>query len=181
MAVRERSLRAGVTSRLHWVQLGRSCKLSVRSKEAHVGRRGRRKGSQGRAEDRVRGRVRERVQGRPGRGEGGSAGRRRSTFNVGAIEGYANRLTDHVGGTSGLAGAASGLAGAASGIAGGSFAHRILDNDTESSEEDFKNEIRQRLDLIDERLQRLEDQVQTFLEGGDVQEPESGSDPASSP
>jgi hypothetical protein len=136
-----------------------------------VGKRGRRKGSQGRAEDRVRGRV----QGRPERREESSTGRRRGTFNVGAIEGYANRLTNHVGGTSGLAGAASGLA-------GGSFAHRILDNDTESSEEDFKNEIRQRLDLIDERLQRLEDQVQTFLEGGgDVQEPESGSDPASSP
>jgi hypothetical protein len=92
-------------------------------------------------------------------------------------------LADHVGGTSGLAGAASGLAGAASGLAGGSVAHRILDNDTESSEEDFNNEVRQRLDLIDERLQRLEEQVQTFLEagGGDVQEPESGSDPASSP
>ena len=84
-------------------------------------------------------------------------------------------MRDHVGG-------ASGLAGAASGLAGGSFAHRILDNDTESSEEDFKNEVRERLDLIDERLQRLEDQVQTFLEAGgeDVQEPESGSDPISS-
>jgi hypothetical protein len=136
-----------------------------------VGKGGRRKGSQRRAEDRVRGRVR----GRPERREESSTGRRRGTFNVGAIEGYANRLRDHVGGTSGLAGAASGLA-------GGSFAHRILDNDTESSEEDFKNEVRQRLDLIDERLQRLEEQVQTFLEAGgeDVQEPESGSDPNSS-
>ena len=145
-----------------------------------MGNRGRRKGSQGRAEDRVRGRVRERVQGRP---ERSSTGRRRGTFNVGAIEGYANRLTDHVGGTSGLAGAASGLAGAASGIAGGSFAHRILDNDTESSEEVFNNEVRERLDLIDERLRRLEEQVQTFLQAGgeDVQEPESGSDPISSP
>jgi hypothetical protein len=140
-----------------------------------VGKRGRRKGSQGRAEDRVRGRVRERVQGRPERREESSPGRRRGTFNVGAIEGYANRLTDHVGGTSGLAGAASGLA-------GGSFARRILDNDTESSEEDFNNEVRQRLDLIDERLQRLEEQVQTLLEAGgeEVQEPEGGTDPASS-
>ena len=147
-----------------------------------MGKRGRRKGSQGRAEDRVRGRVRERVQGRPERREESSTGRRRGTFNVGAIEGYANRLTDHVGGTSGLAGAASGLAGAASGLAGGSFAHRILDNDTESSEEDFKNEVRERLDLIDERLQRLEEQVQTFLEAGagDFQEPEGGTDPDSS-
>ena len=144
-----------------------------------MGKRGRRKGSQGRAEERVRGRVRERVQGRPERREESSTGRRRGTFNVGAIEGYANRLTDHVGGTSGLAGAASGLAGAASGLAGGSFAHRILDNDTESSEEDFKNEVSQRLDLIDARLQRLEEQMQTFLEagGGDLQEPESGTDP----
>src|SRR3712207_2422690 len=106
----------------------------------------------------------------------------RSTFNVGAIEGFANRFTDHGGGASGLAGAASGLAGAASGLAGGSFAHRILDNNTESSEEDFNNEVRQRLDLIDERLQRLEEQVQTFLQAGegDIQEPEGGTDPASS-
>jgi hypothetical protein len=147
---------------------------STRSKEAHVGSRGKRKGSQGRAEDRVRGRVRERVQGRPERRVESSTRRRRGTFNVGAIEGYANRLTDHVGGTSGLAGAASGLA-------GGSIAHRIFDNDTESSEEDFKNEVRERLDLIEERLQRLEDQVQTFLEaGGDVQELEGGADPDSS-
>lgn len=141
-----------------------------------MGKRGRRKDSQGRAEDRVRGRVRERGQGRPERREESNTGRRRGTFNVGAIEGYANRLRDHVGG-------ASGLAGAASGLAGGSFAHRILDNDTESSEEDFNNEVRERLDLIDERLQRLEEQVQTNLEAGgeDVQEPESGSDPNSSP
>ena len=146
-----------------------------------MGSRGKRKGSQGRAEDRVRGRVRERVQGRPERRVESSTRRRRGTFNVGAIEGYANRLTDHVGGRSGLAGAASGLAGAASGLAGGSFAHRILDNDTESSEEDFKNEVRERLDLIEEHLQRLEDQVQTFLEaGGDVQELEGGADPDSS-
>ncbi len=148
-----------------------------------MGKRGRRKGSQGRAEGRVRGRVRERVQGRPERREESSTRRRRGTFNVGAIEGYANRLTDHVGGTSGLASAASGLTGAASGLVGGSFAHKALNNDTERPEEDFENEVRQRLDLIDERLQRLEDQVQTFLEAGeeDVQEPESGSDPDSSP
>jgi hypothetical protein len=119
------------------------------------------------------------VQGHPERREVISTGRRRGTFNVGAIEGFANRFTDHGGGTSGLAGAASGLAGAASGLAGGSFAHRTLDNDVESSEEDFKNEVRQRLDLIDERLQRLEEQMQTFLEagGGDLQEPEGGTNP----
>ena len=147
-----------------------------------MGKRGRRKGSHGRAEERVRGRVRARVQGRPERREVSSTGRRRGTFNVGAIEGYANRFTDHGRGASGLAGAASGLAGAASGRAGGSFAHRILDNDVESSEEDFKNEVGQRLDLIDARLQRLEEQMQTFLEagGGDLQEPEGGTDPDSS-
>jgi hypothetical protein len=181
VGVRECSSCVGITSRPHWVQLGRSRKPSTRSKEAHVGTRGRRKGSQGRAEDRVRGRVRERVQGRPERREQSSTGRRRGTFDVGAIEGYANRFTDHGRGASGLAGAASGLAGAASGLAGGSFARRILDNDTDSSEEDFQNEVRQRFDLIDDRLQRLEDQVQTFLEArGDVQEPESGTDPDSS-
>jgi hypothetical protein len=133
-----------------------------------VGRRGRRKESQGRAEGRVRGRVRERVRGRAGRGEGG-AGRRRGTFDAGAIEGYADRLTGRVGGTSGLAGAASGLAGAASGVAGGSFAHRILGSDTESSEEDFRKEVSERLDLIDERLQQLEDEMHALREGGDVQ------------
>jgi hypothetical protein len=76
-----------------------------------VGRRSRRKEPQGRAEARVRDRVR----GSPRRrGEG--AGRKRGTFDVDAIEGYADRLTDRIGGTSGLAGAASGLAGAASGL-----------------------------------------------------------------
>ena len=151
-----------------------------------MGKRGKRKGSQGRAEDRVRGRVRERVQEGPsGRREEGSRGRRRGTFNVGDIERYANRLTDHVGGrgTSGLAGAASGLAGAASGHAGGSFAPRILENDAESSEENFRNEVREHLALLDERLQRLEDEMHALrVEGGeDLQEPEGGSDPESSP
>ena len=148
-----------------------------------MGKRGRRKGSQGRAEDRVRGRVRERLQSRPGRREESSTRRRRGTFNVGAIEGYANRLTDHAGGTSGLGGAASGLAGAASGLAGGGFARRILENDTEGSEEDFRNEVREHLNLIDERLQRLEVELHALREEGgeDVQEPESGSDPDSSP
>jgi hypothetical protein len=144
-----------------------------------VGRKGRRKGSsQGRAEGRVRGRVRERVQGRPGR-EGG-AGRKRGTFDVDAIEGYADRLGDHIGGTSGLAGAASGLAGAASGLAGSSFARRIAGSDTEGSEEDFRKEVTEHLTLIDERLQRLEDEMYKLRgsEGdtGDVTEPGIGTD-----
>lgn len=148
-----------------------------------MGRRGRRKGSQGRAEGRVRGRVRERVQGRSRRGEEG-AGRKRGAFDLGAIEGYANRLGDHVGGTSGLSGAASGLAGAASGLAGGSFAHRILDSNAESSEEDFRKEVRERLDIIEERLGQLEEQMYTLgQEGGreedpgDLTEPSGESDP----
>jgi len=100
---------------------------------------------------------------------------------VGAIEGYANRLTDHVEGTSGLAGAASGLTGAASGLAGRSFAHRLLQSDTESPEEDFMKEVREHLALIDERLQRLEDEMHTLREGerGGVQEPGGGPDPHS--
>jgi hypothetical protein len=144
-----------------------------------VGRRGRRKEPQGRAEGRVRGRVRERVRGHTGRGEAG-AGRKRGTLDAGAIEGYADRLADRLGDTSGLAGAASGLAGAASGLAGGSFAHRILDSNTESSEEDFRKEVREHLDLMDERLRQLEDEMHALRDGGgDVQEPGSGPDPES--
>ena len=134
----------------------------------------RRRGSQARAEGRVRGRVRERVR---GRGEQGGTGRRQGTsFDMGAIEGYANRLTGRSGGASGLAGAASGLAGAASGLAGGSLAHRIMGSNTEGSEEDFRARVNERLDLVDERLLRLEEQMHTLLEGGgDLQE--SGDEP----
>src|SRR3712207_9195232 len=98
------------------------------------------------------------MRGRPRRGEEGT-GQRRGTFDVGAIEGYANRLGNRVGGSSGLTEAASGLAGAASGLGVGSVAHRILGSNTGSSEEDFRKEVRERLDLIDERMQRLEDQT----------------------
>jgi hypothetical protein len=126
-----------------------------------MGRRERSKSSQGRAEGRVRGRVRDRVQGRPGQG------RRRGTFDVGAIEGYADRLSDHIGG-------ASGLVGAASGFAGSSFAHRIAGSATEGSEEDFRREVREHLALLDERLQRLEDEVDQLRgDPGDETEPES--------
>ena len=131
-----------------------------------MGRRGRRKWSQGRAEGRVRGRVRERVQGRPTRRGVEGAGRKRGALDLGAIEGYANRLGDHVGGSPGLAGAASGLAGAASGLAGGSIAHRIMGSNAESSEEDFRREVRERFEVIEERLGQLEDQMHTLREGG---------------
>jgi hypothetical protein len=162
-----------------------------------VGRgRGRRRGSPGRAEGRVRGRVRERVQGRsPRRGEA-STGRGRGTFDVDAIEGYANRLKGQLGGGSGLrggsglgggsgwSGAASGLAGAASGLAGGSLASRLTGGRSESSE-DFESEVRERLDLIEERLQGLEDEMSRFLEGAGATEdpqdlagePEPGTGP----
>lgn len=140
----------------------------------------RHKSSRGRAEGRVRGRVRERVQGRPVRG--GGAGRKRGTFDAGAVEGYAERLSDHIGGSSGLAGAASGLAGAASGFAGGRFAHRIAARDPEGSEEDFRTEVREQLALMDQRLQRLEEEMYQLRGGGapaGATEPGVGTDPQS--
>ncbi len=142
-----------------------------------MGRRDRRMGSQGRAEGRVRGRVRQRVQQRPqGRQTRGAEGRRGAALDVDAIEGYAHRLRDEIEDNPGLAGASSGLAGAASGLAGGSLAHRIMGSDTEGSEEDFRAQVNERLDLVDERLVRLEEQMRTLLEGGgDLQE--SGDEP----
>ena len=115
----------------------------------------------------MRGRVRERVQGRPTRRGGQGTGRAGGGFDIGNIEGIANRLGDHVGGTSGLSGAASGLAGAASGLAGGTFAHRILNRNPESSEDDFRREVRERLEVIDERLGQLQDQMHALREGGE--------------
>jgi len=154
-----------------------------------MNRRGRRAGSQGRAEGRVRGRVRERVQGSErgrmqgrerseGRGaernpERRSQGRKSDNFDIGAIEGYAHRLTDSVGGTSHLAGAASGLAGAASGFAGGSLASRFLGSNSEGSEEDFRKEVLEHLDLIDRRLQLLEEQMNPVHEEGYAEDSES--------
>jgi hypothetical protein len=96
-------------------------------------------------------------------------------LDVGEIQGYANRLKGQLGGGSGsrsgsspgLSAAASGLAGAASGLAGGSLAQRF----TGGSEEGFENEVRERLDLMDERLRRLEDEVGRLLGGGASEEP----------
>jgi hypothetical protein len=39
-----------------------------------------------------------------------------------------------------------------------------LERDTESSEDDFRNEVRDHLALIDERLQRLEDEMVVLRE-----------------
>jgi hypothetical protein len=190
------ALGARVTPGPRWVQLAPPCVTSAKPKEDHVGRRGRRGGSQGRAQGRVRGRVRERVQGRPQQGRptrGGQegAGRKHGTFDVDAVEGYANRLRDQLGGSSGLSGrsglsgAASGLAGAASGLAGGSLASRLASGRSEASEEDFENEVRERLDLIDERLQQLEDEMLQLREGEgateDLAEPAGEPDPEINP
>jgi hypothetical protein len=144
-----------------------------------VGRRDRRRGSQGRAEGRVRGRVRQRVQQRP---QGHQAGGRRSAaFDVDEIEGYARRIRDKIEDNPGLTGAASGLAGAASGLAGGSLAHRLTGSG--ASEEEFRNEIRERLDLMEERMQRLEGEMLALREGeagsSDVAEPGPSPDPES--
>ena len=158
-----------------------------------MGRRGRRRGPGGRAEERVRGRVRENTRGRTGRGERSSGGKRGpGSFDVGAIEDYANRLKSSTGSRSQFPGsasgfppgAASGLAGAASGLAGGSLAQRFLGEGSGDSEEEFRREVMEHLALLDERVQRLEDQLQTAGEGGDAadlaetgegQDPESGS------
>ncbi len=154
-----------------------------------MGRRKRRNDSQERAADRVRGRVQQRTRGGAKRG-GGDSGRKRNTLDLGAIEGYANRLADRSGGTqdlrgaaSGLANAAPGLAGAASGFAGGSFASRLFSGDTPMSDEDFRKEVAEHFALLEERLQRLEEQVSGSSESGTVEEalpgPESTTEPES--
>jgi hypothetical protein len=123
-----------------------------------VGRKKRRNDSQNRAAGRVRGRVQQRARGGAKRG-GGASGRKRSTLNLDAIEGYANRLANRSGRTSDLSGATSGLAGAASGLAGGSFASRLFSGDTPMSDEDFRKEVAEHFALLEERLQRLEEQA----------------------
>lgn len=120
------------------------------------------------------------ARGRTNRGGGGS-GRKRNTLDLGAIEGYANRLTQHPRGTSGLAGAAPGLAGAASALAGGGLASRLTAGGTQGSDEDFRREVTEQLALIEERLQRLEEQVQGPSEQGEagLAEPEVETGPES--
>ena len=72
-------------------------------------------------------------------------------------------------------------------MAGSNLAHRISGSDTEVSEEDFRKEVTEHLALVDERLQRLEDEVHELREGGgegdpgDVTEPDVGTDPQSNP
>ena len=157
------------------VGLGWSSKI----KEADVGGRNRRNDPQGRAQGRVRGRVQQRTRGGTKRG-GGDSGRRRNTLDLGDLESYANRLADRSRGTSGFAGGASGLSGAASAFAGGSFASRLLGGGGASmSDEDFRSEVAEHFALLEERLQRLEEQLsgpgeQSGAEG-EVPEPGPGS------
>ena len=118
---------------------------------------------------------------------GGDSRRKRNTLDLGEIEGYANRLVNRSKGTPDISGAASGLAkgvpglaGAASGFAGGSFASRLLSGDTSMSEEDFRKEVAAHFALLEERLQRLEEQVSGPVEPDaveDLSEPENTSEP----
>jgi hypothetical protein len=162
-----------------------------------VGRRKRRNDSQIRAAGRVRGRVQQRGGAQRGgaqRGDakrgGGDSGRKRNTLDLGAIEGYANRLVNRSGGTSdlseaasGLAKSAPGLAGAASGFAGGSFASKLFSGDTSMSDEDFRKEVAAHFALLEERLQRLEELASGPVEPAAVEkdppEPEGTAEPDS--
>lgn len=124
----------------------------------------------------MRGRVRERVQGHAGRGGQGGGRKRGSAFDVDDIQGYAKRL-------SGSGGGGSALAGATSGLVGGGFASRFLGGDAQGSDEDFRAGIADELALMDERLQRLEEQMSHLLgeTEGDFTKPEGADDPASNP
>lgn len=139
-----------------------------------MGRRGRGKGSRGGSEGRVRVRVKQRVQSRGGLGGQGGGGRKRgSSFDVGDIEGYAKRLSGKGGGGT------SALAGAASGLAGGGLASKFLGGgSSQGSDEEFRAEILDQLSLMDERLQRLEDQMNELL-GGAEGEPSDPTEPGS--
>lgn len=123
-----------------------------------MGRKGRRKQPQGRAQERVRERIR------------GSAGRKRGGLDVGAIGDYAGRLTNRPGG-------ASGLTGAAAGLAGGGLAGRFLGGGAEGSDEDLRAEVADQFALFEERLQVLEDQVRELHELLGGAEPGGGTDP----
>jgi hypothetical protein len=159
----------------------------MRSEEVHVGRKKRRNDSQVRAAGRVRGRVQQRGGAQRG---GGDSRRKQNALDFGAIEDYATRLANRSRGTSdlseaasGLAKAAPGLAGAASGFAGGSFASRLLSGDTSMSDEDFRKEVAAHFAFLEERLQRLEEQVSDPVEPDAVQEelpePEGTAEPDS--
>jgi len=57
------------------------------------------------------------------------------------------------------------------------LARRLAGGETEGTEEDFRKAVTEHLALIDERLQRLEDEMYSLSEGGepeDVTEPSGG-------
>ena len=151
-----------------------------------MGRSRRRNDAQQRAAGRVRGRVQQRARGGTKRG-GKDSGRKRNTLDFDAIEGYANRLANRSGKTPNLSGAASdlakaapGLAGAASGFAGGSFASKLFSGDAPISDEDFRKEVAEHFALLEERLQRVEEQLSGPGEPEEVEdlpatEPESNT------
>jgi hypothetical protein len=151
---------------------------NVGTQEAHVGRRKRRNDSQKRAAGRVRGRVQQRPGAKRGDAKrgGGDSRRKRNPLDLGAIEGYANRLSNRSGGTRDLSEATSGLAGAASGLAGGGLASGLLSGDTSMSEEDFRKEVAAHFALLEERLQRLEERVSGPVEP-DAAEDDLSPDP----
>ena len=159
-----------------------------------MGRKKRRNDSQVRAAGRVRGRVQQRggtqrsaqrggeQRGGEQRG-GGDSRRKRNALDLGAIEDYATRLANRSRGTSDLSEAASGLAKVAPGLAGGSFASRLLSGDTSMSDEDFRKEVAAHFAFLEQRLQRLEEQVSGPVEPDAVQEdlpePEGTAEPES--
>ena len=145
-----------------------------------MGRNKRRNESQERAAGRVRGRVQQRQRGDAKRGGGGS-GRKRNALDLDAIGRYANRLAARSGDASGLAKAAPGLAGAASGFAGGSFASRLFAGDEPMSDEDFRKEVAEHFALLEDRLQRVEEQVsgEPVAPEENPPEPEAATEPDS--
>jgi hypothetical protein len=106
---------------------------------------------------------------------------------VGAVEDLAGRFADRPGSGSGFSGGGSGLAGAAAGLASGGLAGRFLGGG--SGEEELSGEDADRLALVEERLQVLEDQMQEIREAlgaaeaptQDPAEPEGETDPGSNP
>lgn len=148
-----------------------------------MGRKGRGRRPGGRAEGRVRGRVREVTRGRTGHQQRDSGtGRGPGSFDLGDLQEVANRLGESSrsvprssGSASAFPGGASEIAAAASGLAGGSLAQRFLGAGSEGSEEEFRREVMERLTLLDERLQRLEDQMRAS--GAGEEAPEPGTNP----
>jgi len=61
------------------------------------------------------------------------------------------------------------------------MASRLASDRSEASEEDFKNEVRERLGHMDERLQQLEDEMLQLREGEGERATEDVAEPAGEP